>query len=113
MKDNNKNKFPWSDFWAIVCGAICLVRGIWFSYDVFRFHSPALYCFPPPMQDWYNIPQIVLCLAGIFLTAWRFLRKSKSLTYKEYEWIPLVISIVYWFVVCYLAVFIIGLDLSA
>ena len=65
------------------------------------------------MQDWYNIPQIVLCLAGILLTARRFFRKSKGLTYKEYEWIPLVISIVYWFVVCYLVVFIIGLDLSA
>lgn len=83
------------DIGAIICGVICLVRGIWYSQDIFRNYSSSLYCFPPPNADWYNITHFILCLAGIILTVWRFFRKGKGLPYKEYEWIPLIISVVF------------------
>ena len=43
---------------------------------------------------WYTIPQLLLCLAGIALTVRRFIRKRQGLTYREYEWIPVIISYV-------------------
>lgn len=88
-----KNPITKSDVLSILCGAICLVRGIWYIHDFFSWSDRHL-----SMDYWYGIPQIVLCFVGIFLTVWRFFRKGKGLTYKEYEWIPLIISFVYSFV---------------
>ncbi len=51
------------------------------------------------MDYFFYVPQLVLCLVGLLLTGLRFFRKGKGLTYKEYEWIPLILCIVYFFVV--------------
>lgn len=74
------------DIGAIICGVICLVWGIYSFYVVLVW------------WDYYYLPPAVLCFIGIFLTVWRFFRKGKGLPYKEYEWIPLIISIVYFLV---------------
>lgn len=78
-----------SDIGAFICGVLCLVRGIWFIVDFFRFL--------PPNANWYYVPHIILCLVGLILTGVRFYRKRKRLVFKEYEWIPLVVSIAYSF----------------
>ena len=83
----NKNPITKSDALAIICGVICLVWGIFCFY---AFHVS---------MDYFYIPQLVLCLVGLLLTGLRFFRKGKGLTYKEYEWIPLILCIVYYFVV--------------
>ena len=44
---------------------------------------------------WYSILQLLLCLAGLVLTIRRFIRKREGLTYREYEWIPLIISFIF------------------
>ena len=90
MKDSDKKKFPWSDFWAIVCGIICLSQGIFFCIMIEHFHSGRLYLCV--LADWYTVPQLFLCLSGIFLTVRRFLRKKKGLAFKENEWIPVIVS---------------------
>lgn len=74
------------DIGAIICGVICLVWGIYSFYAVVVW------------WNYYYLPQTVLCFVSICLTVWRFFRKGKGLPYKEYEWIPLIISIVYFLV---------------
>ena len=83
----NKNPITKSDVLAIICGILCLAWGIFCFY---AFHVS---------MDYFYVPQLVLCLIGIFLTGLRFSRKGKGLTYKEYEWIPLILCIVFSFVV--------------
>ena len=82
----NKPPITKSDLLAIICGAICLVWVILGSYAFLI------------SKDYYYVPQLVLCLIGIVFTGLCFFRKGKGLTYKEYEWIPLILCIVYSFI---------------
>ncbi len=84
----NKKSITKSDVLAIICGILCLVWGIFCCY---ASHIS--------MDYFFYVPQLVLCLVGLLLTGLRFFRKGKGLTYKEYEWIPLILCIVYFFVV--------------
>lgn len=96
MKEGNNKKFPWSDFWAIICGVICLLQGAYFCMMIvhyYQWRNGVMWEFVDPY--WYTIPQFLLCLAGIVLTIRRFIRKKKGLAFKEDEWIPLIVSYVF------------------
>ena len=93
MKEGNNKKFPWSDFWAIICGVICLLQGAIFCMMIVHYYQwldGMMWEFVEPY--WYTIPQFLLCMAGIILTIRRFIRKKKGLAIKENEWIPLIVS---------------------
>ena len=83
------------DFWPLVCGMACALQTLWYCFDFYRGNSDAIYCFPPPMPNWYLIIQFLLCLSGIYLTIDRFIRKKKGREYKELAWISLAVSIVF------------------
>ena len=38
MKEGNNKKFPWSDFWAIICGVICLLQGANFCMMIVHYY---------------------------------------------------------------------------
>lgn len=96
MKEGNNKKFPRSDFWAIICGVICLLQGAYFCMMIVHYYQwldGMMWEFVDPY--WYTIPQFLLCMAGIILTIRRFIRKKKGLAIKENEWIPLIVSYVF------------------
>lgn len=94
MKDNNRKKFPWPEFWAVVCGAICLLQGTFFCMMIVHYyqwrHGVVLWHFVEPY--WFTIPQLLLCLTGMVLTVRRFIKKREGLAIKKIEWIPLIVS---------------------
>ena len=103
-KVGSNKKFPWSDFWALICGVICLLQGAYFCEMMVHYYQwlngGMLWLYVEPY--WYTIPQFLLCLAGIVLTIRRFIRKKKGLAINEYEWIPLIVS--YAFCLVYLII---------
>ncbi len=103
IMEGNINKFPWSNFWAFICGVICLLQGSHFcsmAIHYYQWLDGVLWEFIEPY--WYTIPQILLCLAGIVLTIRRFIRKKKGLAIKEDEWIPLIVSFAFSLVYLYI-----------
>ena len=70
---------------------------------IHNYHGDGVVLYVEP--DWYTIPQVLLCLSGIVLTVRRFIRKKRGLTYKEYEWIPLIISFVFHLVTPFVSFF--------
>ena len=82
-------------FWPFVWGIACTLQALWYCCDFYRGNNGALYCFPPPMPNWYLIIQFLLCLFGVYLTIKWFNRKKKGQEFKVLAWIPLVVSVVF------------------